>query len=347
MTPYNMIISEYFDMSDTETIRTMTSLNEAEQDQALVNLASRLYTAIVNKITDIDFGKIPNSKGDITSIPNFMETKQCLETINDLLVKYKQPTTPTDTVLTAINNLKDNRRLFEKAFYTNSDFGIMYYNTIALSIITATSLLISASVELIKDPGIETYEVFLDKLSVSKSKESLLFKDLTKFNELCKKGDMQKILNATNSSTKMMKEADILPFDETAIMEVVALPILGILGKIGMYSVVIFALPLLHELVSILYSIKQSVSDYFAVQAQLIELNTETLKYSYAHSPEEKEKIINRQIKIANKFKSIANKLAVKIKTGEKKAKEEIEKDKNKKLKASDVVKQAPASSIF
>lgn len=347
MTPYNMIISEYFDMSNINSIKTMMSLNEAEQDQALVNLASRLYTAIVNKITDIDFGKIPNSKGDITNIPNFMETKQCLETINDLLVKYKQPTTPTDTVLTAINNLKDNRRLFEKAFYTNSDFGIMYYNTIALSIITATSLLISASVELIKDPGIETYEIFLDKLAVNKSKDSLLFKDLTKFNDLCKKGDMQKILDATNNSTKMMKEADILPFDETAVMEVVALPILTILGKIGAYSLILLALPLLHELVSVLYSIKQSVSDYFAVQAQLIELNTETLKYSYTHSPEEKEKIINKQLKIANKFKSIANKLAVKIKTGEKKAKEDIEKDKSKKLKASDVVKQAPASSIF
>lgn len=347
MTPYNMIISEYFDMSNINSIKTMMSLNEAEQDQALVNLASRLYTAIVNKITDIDFGKIPNSKGDITNIPNFMETKQCLETINDLLVKYKQPTTPTDTVLTAIHNLKDNRRLFEKAFYTNSDFGIMYYNTIALSIITATSLLISASVELIKDPGIETYEIFLDKLAVNKSKDSLLFKDLTKFNDLCKKGDMQKILDATNNSTKMMKEADILPFDETAVMEVVALPILTILGKIGAYSLILLALPLLHELVSVLYSIKQSVSDYFAVQAQLIELNTETLKYSYTHSPEEKEKIINKQLKIANKFKSIANKLAVKIKTGEKKAKEDIEKDKSKKLKASDVVKQAPASSIF
>ena len=72
---FDKVIKEHFDTSDRKSIRTLLSLNEADQNQAMVALASKLYENIVAKVDDIDFGTIPASKGDITKIGNFVEVK--------------------------------------------------------------------------------------------------------------------------------------------------------------------------------------------------------------------------------------------------------------------------------
>ena len=82
---YNKIIKEHFDIMDTQTRKVLVSIDEADQNQVLGNLATKLYDSIVKKVTDIDFGQIPLSKGDITKIPNYMDIVECLSTIREVM----------------------------------------------------------------------------------------------------------------------------------------------------------------------------------------------------------------------------------------------------------------------
>ena len=95
---FDVVLKEYFDTNDRKTMKTLLSLNEADQNQAMVALATKLYEKIVAKVDDIDFGTIPASKGDITKIGNFMEMRDCMNTIREILVHYKQDTAQLDII---------------------------------------------------------------------------------------------------------------------------------------------------------------------------------------------------------------------------------------------------------
>ena len=46
---FDKVLKEHFDRSDRRSIRLLLSLNEAEQNQAMVALASKLYEKIVDR----------------------------------------------------------------------------------------------------------------------------------------------------------------------------------------------------------------------------------------------------------------------------------------------------------
>ena len=103
--PYYKVINEYVDFTHDETRDYLLNLNEAEQNKVLINLTSRLYNHITRRISDIDFGTIPNSKGDITKVENYKQMTDCLDVIKGMLIEYKQKTEPVDKSFFFIRNL--------------------------------------------------------------------------------------------------------------------------------------------------------------------------------------------------------------------------------------------------
>ena len=106
---------KYFDTEDTMTRSILLSVNEADQNVVMTSLANKLYKHITEKVDEIDFGTIPNSKGDITKIDNFEQLLDCVNIISDILQQYHQDTTPVETVNLAIQNMIDRTDMFEKA----------------------------------------------------------------------------------------------------------------------------------------------------------------------------------------------------------------------------------------
>ena len=343
------VLKEHFDRTDRRSIRTLLSLNEAEQNQAMVALASKLYEKIVDKVDDIDFGTIPASKGDITKIGNFQEMRECITIINDILVHYKQDTAHVETVDKAIENLKSSKDIWEKAFSCNCEFAITFYNTIALSIVSAVSLLISSSIDYIKEPGSESFTVSFNKTGYNKSKDKLLFQNLEKFNTSYAKGEIKKVFKTVVDSNASLKESCSHPISESVALTV----ILGVVGAgmlVGIILVVI--IPILHELVSFLYCTRQDISEYFEIQAKVLQFNAEQLKYDYTKSEKEIKKIYDKQMKIVDKFRKISDKFAVKTNKSEAEAKRVIQQEKSQKYKAEDLATNdsdipAMSSSIF
>lgn len=340
---YNALIKEHFDIMDNETRKVLVTINEADQNQVLGSLATRLYDSIVKKATDIDYGQIPASKGDITKIPNYLDIVQALTTVRDMQVATKQSTESADIIFTAIENLKKSNKLWDRGFLMDCEMIVVFYNTIALSIVSATSLLISATVEFVKEPDSGIIDLELAKVSNHKTRDGLLFKNLEKFNKAYKKGDIEKTLEPLLRAQRQMKES--VENNGTVVMENIAALLFTGAMVVGLLSTII---PILHQLTTSLYCLRQNLSEYLSGEADIIMLNAEKVQYNRTKTPEQKKKIIAKQHKIADRFKKWANKLIIKSTKAEKDAEKMIKEEQNNKKKISDIVDDMPDSaSIF
>ena len=192
---YDNIIREHFDISDFKTRKTLTSLDEAEQDQMLSVLTNALYDKIIDKVDDIDFGSIPMSRGDITKVQGFDNTVDCLNIMRKIVIQYNQDPAIVDTVLTAIENVKTRKNIFMKAYALNIELPMVIYNLIVMSIEQATSLMISVCIQYIKDPNTKTVTAALDKVAYNNTMNNMLYEQLYKFNTACKTKELDKTLD--------------------------------------------------------------------------------------------------------------------------------------------------------
>lgn len=317
----NQIFSEHFDLSDSETLTTLVGLDEADRNEALSALTSKLYDNIVDKIDDIDFGTIPLSKGDITKIENYEQLLDCVGVMRSIVDEYKQSPEPLDTILTAIENIKSRTRLWEKSYALNVELPIVLYNTIVLSIVSAVSIMIGTSIEFIKSPDTPDLKASLDRVAYNRSKDNLLFLNLSRFNASCSKGDIDKVVdNVFSVNTKGLTGGAI-----------------SVVGAIAILALAKNIIPMLQELVFFAYHAKQSVSDYFDIQADLLQSNANNLQYKDIDT-EKRTKIYSKQSKIADRFRKISNIFAIKTKRAEVEAKKDVKDIQSNKYTYSNVM---------
>ena len=210
----------------------------------------------------------------------------------------------------------------------NVELPIVFYNTIVLSIVSSVSFLIATSIEFIKNPGDDSFTVSLDKVAYVKTSHNLLLDNLRKFNTSCTKGDLDRSLN---ECMKVYSKN----LSGTAI----------VLSSIALLTLAKVIIPILQELTYFFFAVPQSISDYFAVQADLLQMNTSNVIYRDIDE-DKKKKIINKQLKIVDKFRKISNFFNIEYKKAEKKTKESRDADK-KKYKTSEISDTAPDSSVL
>lgn len=336
------MFSEAFDLKDSKTRRILLSLDEADQKSVLTSLTSRLYNNIVNKMDDIDYGTIPNSKGDITKIDNFDKLTECVSLLSDIAKEFKQDTSAMDTVSLAISNIETRKDLFERAFKFDCEIPQMTYNNIVLSIISSVSLLIATCIEFIKTPNKDTFDIVLDKVSYAKTKNNMLFNTLKKFNKICANNNFDKSMN------NIIKEKVNGGYSEGAITLGA-----GVAAKIGI-GIAIGAIALivvknlfdiLREPVYLFYALRVRISDFFDMQADLIQMNVYNLQNNNTMDEEKKEHIIAKQLEHAERFRKYANTFEVKVKKAESDAYKELTQD-SKKVKFDDVSNEIPDSAV-
>lgn len=326
---YMRVVNEFFDPTDVETRRILLTVNEADKNQILVALTSKLYDHIIDKVDDIDFGQIPSTKGDITKLTNYEDMLDCVQVIKDLLVEYKQSTDSIDTIVTAIENIKRRKDIFEKGFRYNVEFPIVMYSTMVLSIVSSISLLITSSIEFIKSPNQDTFDLMVDKVGLGKTKDSLLFKDLVLFNKSCSNGQIDESLEFIIKKN---------------IRNLTGLEPIVIAGAMATITIIFNIIPIIRELVYFFYYSRTRISDYLEIQAELLEMNAYTIEHNENIEEEERKTISRKQNKIAEKLRAISNKLAVKLKKAENETSKEIS-NSNKKMKTSDVLDEIPNSA--
>ena len=349
---YMSVVKEYFDITDNTTRRCLLSINEADQNQVLASLANKLYNIICKKATDIDFGLIPNSKGDINNIPNFTDIWNSLQTVRELIVNSKQSTAQIDSIIHCIENLQKSKYIWEKAFHINNDLACMYYNTMALSIVSATSIYISSAIEFIKNPDSEGVDIELSRVAKNKSKDGLLFTNIEKFNKAYQKGEIEKTMGGLLKVQKDMHESGMVVSESVTLLSLLTGFLAGSIPAVAASAVFIGALitliiPMMHQLTTFYYHMRIKLSEYLELESQIIRLNAEKLKYDRSKSEDEKKKIADKQRKIADKFYNTAQKISIKSTKADKLADAECKDDQNTKYKIDDVSDNMPDSSVI
>lgn len=343
---YMQIVSEAYDLSDPYIKKKVIFCNEAKRQENIENIVGRLYTHIKNDVTGIDFGTIPRSKGIITKIDNYNGLIDCINSIHDLVKSYNQPTKSVDELTTAINNIKNRERVFTKAFTLNIEFPIMLYNMTVTAIVSATSLLMSSSVEFIKN-GHDSFTTSLDKVGYVKSKDHLMIEYVSQFNRNCANGTIDKLVNSciknnitnTNESTivddqnaKSINEDNIF-FDKEGKPKIATTVVAAVMGggakyiapalmssPIGIFITAVIGagitavlfLFLFRKVAFFVLKTRMDISDWFEIQANYLQINAENLKYrDDPKGDDHKKKVYDAQMKWVDRFKKIANKLAL------------------------------------
>lgn len=318
------LLKEYCEPPTRTNRQILLALDEADQNQVLNSLTSKLYDLIIDKVDDIDYGTIPNSKGDITQIENYDQLLECIDVITGMLKEYNQKTDSIDTIKTALNNIVDRKDSFEKGFRYNIEFVMVTYCTLTLSVISATSFLITTCIDFIKEPNSDSFEASIDKTALAKSKDNLLFLNLQKFNHSVSKGEFDKAIDYLISSNVKQLSGVTAGY---------------IVGGVALTIIALNIIPIIRELIFFFYYSRTKISDYFEIQAQLLEINAYNVQNNITIDKNKKKEIYRKQTKIAAIFRSISNKFAVKMKKGEIEVEKEKKNNKtNKPLKADDLV---------
>lgn len=344
---YDSIINEHFDMNDYETITTLCSYNEgAERNKVFAALSNNLYQDLVNKVHDIDFGTIPDSRGDITKIDNYAQLIQCMNTMREIIIEFKQSTNIIDVIFTAVKNIEDNKGIFMRAFRANVDLPQITYCTMVLAVVSSISLMITSCVEFIKNPGSEVFEIEFNKVGYAKTKNSMLYTCLEKFNKSVAKGEFEKAMEAAMKSgvRKQIDESVIATAAGAAAVAKIATPI--VIGAV-IAGLLVYAISNIRELVYLFFATRIRASEYFEAQAVFLQMNAYKLQASQMTvSDEEKAKIIAKQLAHAEKLRKWSNFFAIKFKEAEVKSSREL-KDKPKSKVMDVMTDENTSDSLF
>jgi len=332
---FDDIIKEYFDITDTKTRKVLFAIDEADQDNILHSLTSKLYDDIVNKVDDIDFNNIQSTKGDITKIENYDQLMECIDVMRKLLIEYNQNTEPIDTIIKAIDNIKERQELFERGFNLNVELPMLTYCLIVLAIVSSISFMISSCVEYIKVPNKEEFSIAINKVGLTKTKSNLLFTNLKRFNDMCAKGQLDSVLDSViKSNAKNFMGLGLAAG--------------AILGAGAIIFMVKNLIPLLRELIFFFYYSRTRMADYFEIQSELLQMNAYNLDTSatmYGRTKKDISDTKNKQLKIANSFKKISNFFSIKGKETEVNTNRDLKQSSSTKYKIDDVVDSIPDSA--
>lgn len=336
---YMDIVCEHYDLSDSHTFDKVILCTEAEKQTLITNLTAKLYNNIRNKVDQIDFGTIPLSKGDITKIDGYENLVDCLNTISQLIKEYNQPTTQVDIVSTALDNIQTRTPVWKKAFTLNTELPMIMYNTMTLAIVSAVSLLITTCIEYIKN-GDGTITTAFDKASYIKSKDHVLFVSLKDFNAGCSKGETDKLMNncIKYNVTKIREFCENGMDPELALLEIegsTAAIISGVvLVGLNIKWILEVVIYMLRNTIYYFLYMRQSVAEYFNLQADFLQMNAENLKYRI-EDDNKRSKIQDKQLKWVDKFRKWANFFMIKDKKAQNDA-EKQQKEDSKKGKYED-----------
>jgi hypothetical protein len=303
--------------SSPDDKKYMETMNKDDIHQINGTLIQGLYRTILER-KDCDFGDIPASKGDIEKCKYYKSTAECLDVLGELMVKNEIPTTDVDIIKEAIANVKRFKATFALAFDLNQDYLILFYNTIVMAIVDATSMVIAEYMNYLVGPEQSKYDSVKSRNDKSRGRISL--DNLQRFNNEVKVGHFDTMAN-------YMLESQRKNFTGTGIV------IAGVV-VVALVSIV----PITRELIYFYYRSKVKLSDYLSMQADFLELNKLGVQASNKTAQQKKE-IIRKQEKIILKLRRRADKLKINDEDIGALAKKQVETD-NKQFSLKNIEKQ-------
>lgn len=273
--------------SSKEEKKYASTMNKDDVHQINGTLIQNLYASVIKR-KDIDFGDIPNSAGDIEKLKYYDSTIESLDTLENLYRNNSIDEPSVGEVKRAISNVKRFKSQFTTGFRLKHEFVMLMYNSIVMSIMDATSLLISSYVNYVVSAD-QFY--YLDH-ELDKKRGYVSLENLRQFNVACENGNMNQALNyMIDEGKKSFAGGDIM------IGGAVIMCLLSIV-------------PLVREMVYYYYRCRVKLSDYLSMQADFLEMNKLAVESS-KKGPTERRAIVKKQENVIKKLRKTADKLTI------------------------------------
>ena len=306
--------------STPEDKKYMQSMGKDDIHQINGTLVQKLYSTIIER-KDCDFGDIPSSKGDITKCKYYKSTIESLDVLSELMVKNEIPTMDVDIVKEAISNVKKYKPSFELAFSLKQDYLILFYNTIVMAIVDATSMIIADYMNYLVGPEQSRYDSVKSRIDNSRGRISI--DSLQRFNNEVKVGHFDTMANNLNDAQRKNFTGAIT----------------GVVVAGVVITALVSVIPITRELIYFYYRSRVKLADYMDMQADFLELNKLGVQASSNKSAQQKKEIIKKQEKVILKCRRRADKLKINEEDIGTLAKKQVEND-NKGFSLKSIEKQ-------
>ena len=130
---------------------TPSRIEEQKIRMVLEDTASPVSTKYLEKLFDsviskghINFGSIPESKGDIEAYDGYANMKETLEALQELAKSEKNVKVGeyVATVMEAIAHLRSLAPIYKKGFQLRSEYVMLEYNVMVYTIVQAVSAIL-------------------------------------------------------------------------------------------------------------------------------------------------------------------------------------------------------------
>lgn len=284
------------------------SLTEAEQAVVNDRMVGNIYQSALKR-RDIDFGDIPNSKGDIQKFGGYTNMVATVNMLKELTKKFGIKMHELNIVEDAIDNIRIQKRVFEKGYMLDIDFIKMYYQALVLACVDATTLLLASYVEFTKTVNNIDFQIKRGK-GIS---GNICIDSLAKFNQSVKDGSFNKFADGLMSK----KQENFLGAATATAAGAKAVSAIAIGASI---------VPVLRTLIFYFYDAKMSLSEKLAYQKELLEMNAFRLN-SAEMDAQKRNRILDKQKGYMDKLDRIADKIRISDKLATKSSTNSIKQD--------------------
>lgn len=225
MKEFNLIES-YF-IKDGKTYNQYMALSEDNKFQLSKDTITKLFDSIKKKALKVDYFGIEASKGDITKFAKYSDLDNAIKVLNNMYLSDPQ-VAPREipSLVRCLNIIKKYKSNFTKAFETNSELLSMLYTNMVAAMIGETSVLISTSIDYVKDPLGNYKEIFKER---EKNTKDVYYSSIEKFLNMEVRGDLAKLFN--------QKQSDVL---NESILTITGITLIAIFSAIFIIRDIIF-----------------------------------------------------------------------------------------------------------
>lgn len=292
-------------------------------------LQRNLYQSMIDK-DHIDFGDIPNSRGNIRNYSGYDHMMETLNVMEELAKNEKNRNVIeyVEIVKTTIKYIETLTSTFEKAFQVNCPFVIKEYQIMVYMCVEATTSLIYQYVDYIKRPNLDMFDI---KLRNTKMRgDAFYFDMLTKFNKTM--DNMQIEYREMLEEMMSQKKSNLIGTDD-------------IIGIATVSAVAYFIIPFTRRLIYHFENMKGKLSESLAAQAYFLEMNKASVESNSAFDAKKKKEILDKQDRMRKLLISLSDKLRVKYTKAISTTKKDLDRD-NKRLSIDGLKKEVSDSDF-
>lgn len=288
----------------------------------------KMYKSIINK-AHIDFGDIPKSTGNIRNYSGYATMIDTLNTIMKLAEEQKAPNVQVyvKIVQDAIHHIENLSSTFEKGFTTKTEYVAMEYDTYVFFCVEATTALIYSFVDTIKSPEKQMLDMKIKNTKLRA--DEFFFEQLKKFNQVQNNVgiDYRKMLEHMCDKGRQNFSGAML------------------VGVGAVMTAAMAIVPITREVIYQIYNFRGKISDSLEMQSHFLELNRTCIEANDALTAEKKNKILQKQEKLAKQLQKMADTIRVKSAKSVVDSKRELQKDNS--MLSIDSIKDEVSNSPF